>query len=515
MCPRPIVPRSSADQSVWALTDLHFSDTLQKYMIQFLTALQLQLDPAAPDVVAFVGGGGKSSALFRLASEIVAVGQRVVVTTTTHISYAQLLREPVHVFAPGADLPLDAIAQALDKHGRCLVVAEAAPDKVRGIAPALVDQLVAHAQTLQIGAIVIEADGSRYLPIKAPADHEPALPAATTLLVPVMGLDALGAPLDEAHVHRVAQVRSLLKLTPADTQIRLTPRMAAQLLIDPQGGAKLLPAGARLLPLINKADQVTSLAGARLIARQLAAWGYRSLIGAVGRGLTPQPPRRLEGEGEKSGLSTGRSSDGAALGPSVLERWSPLAAVILAAGRSSRMGRPKQLEAVDGEPMVVRAVHTALQSDVAQVIVVTGAYVDAVTALLTPLLEQTGDRLRLVHNPDWQTGQASSIRAAIAALPAPIGAALFLPTDQPFVPPVLLQQLIRAWRSGARLVAPLVDGQVRGAPALFDRNLWPEMLTLTGDIGARPLLQKHQSDVVTLPVSAHLLRDIDTPQDLV
>ena len=491
-------------------------------MIQFLTALQLQLDPAAPDVVAFVGGGGKSSALFRLASEIVAASQRVVVTTTTHISYAQLLREPVHVFAPGADLPLDAIAQALDKHGRCLIVAEAAPDKVRGITPALVDQLVAHAQTLQIGALVIEADGSRYLPIKAPANHEPALPAATTLLVPVMGLDALGVPLDEAHVHRVAQVRSLLNLASDDTQTRLTPRMAAQLLIDPQGGAKLLPAGARLLPLINKADQVTYLAGARLIAHQLAAWGYSSLIGAVGRDL-PSLPDILTGEGEKGNPSPINSRpaelmskpNAVELGRSVLERWSPLAAVILAAGRSSRMGRPKQLEAVDGEPMVVRAVRTALQSDVAQVIVVTGAYADAVTALLTPLLEQTGDRLRLVHNPDWQTGQASSIRAAIAALAAPIGAALFLPTDQPFVPPVLLQQLIRAWRGGARLVAPLVDGQVRGAPALFDRSLWPEMLTLTGDIGARPLLQKHQSDVVTLPVSSHLLRDIDTPQDLV
>ncbi len=275
-------------------------------MIQFLTALQLQSNPAAPDVVAFVGGGGKSSALFRLASEIVAAGQRVVVTTTTHISYAQLLREPVHVFVPGAALPLDAIAQALDKHGRCLIIAEATPDKVRGIDPAVVDQLVTHAQTLQIGAIVVEADGSRYLPIKAPADHEPALPASTTLLVPVMGLDALGASIDEAHVHRVAQVRRLLALAPADAAPRLTPQMAARLLIDPQGGAKWRPTGARLLPLINKADQVTHLAGARLIAHQLAAWGYSSLIGAVGRDLTPLPSR-LEGEGEKSNPSPDQS----------------------------------------------------------------------------------------------------------------------------------------------------------------------------------------------------------------
>lgn len=481
-------------------------------MIQFLTALQLQLNPAAPDVVAFVGGGGKSSALFRLANEIVAAGQRVVVTTTTHIAYAQLLREPVHVFAPNNELPLEALARALDKHARCLIVAEAAPDRVRGIAPALVDQLVAHAQTLQIGAIVVEADGSRYLPIKAPADYEPALPTTTTLLVPVMGLNALGTPIDETHVHRVTQVRRLLDLAADDAHTRLTPRMAARLLVDPQGGAKLLPSGARLLPLINKADQVTYLAGARLIARQLAGWGYRSLIGAVGRDLTPLPPLLL-GEGEKSNSSAVNFTQ--RVGPSVLERWSPLAAVILAAGRSSRMGRPKQLETVDGEPMVVRAVRTALQSDVAQVIVVTGAYADAVTTLLTPLRQQTGDRLRLVHNPDWQTGQASSIRAALAALSAANGAAIFLPTDQPFVPSGLLQQLIRAWRGGARLVAPLVDGQVRGAPALFDHSLWAELLTLVGDIGARPLLQKHQAEVVTVAVAAHLLRDIDTPQDLV
>lgn len=220
-------------------------------------------------------------------------------------------------------------------------------------------------------------------------------------------------------------------------------------------------------------------------------------------------------------------------------------AVVLAAGQSSRMGRAKQIEVVDGEPMVVRAVRTALQSDAAQVMVVTGAYAEAVTAVLDPCLHEVGSRLRLIHNPDWQTGQASSIRTAIQTLSSPrqggaeqgfdvrlrvsrvpsgcelsaeqmrVNAVLFLPTDQPFVPPALLQQLIHTWRAGARLVAPLVDGQIRGAPALFDRSLWPELLALQGDVGARPLLQKYRAEIVTIPTPAHLLRDIDTPQDLV
>ncbi|MDQ3248775.1 MAG: selenium cofactor biosynthesis protein YqeC, partial [Chloroflexota bacterium] len=392
--------------------------------------------------------------------------------------------------------------RALDQHKRCLVIGEVQAYKVRGIAPERVDQLVAQAAGLNVAAVLIEADGSRWLPFKAPAAHEPVLPTSTTLLIPVMGLDALGAPIDDTHVHRAEQVRRLLGLAPDDATTRLTPQMVARLLVHAQGGAKALPAGARLLPLLNKAETVTRLASARLVAHQLAGAGYGSLIGAVG--VNPANP--------------------------IIERWSPLAAVVLAAGQSRRMGRAKQLEIVDGEAMVVRAVRTALQSEVATVLVVTGAYADAVAALLSPLLAEAGDRLRLVHNPDWQSGQASSIRTAIqmlsasALLPgerfkghpgARFAAALFTPTDQPFAPATLLRQLICRWRSGARLAAPLVDEEVRGAPALFDRSLWPELLTLQGDVGARPLLQKYHAEVVTVPTPAELLRDIDTPQDLV
>lgn len=188
--------------------------------------------------------------------------------------------------------------------------------------------------------------------------------------------------------------------------------------------------------------------------------------------------------------------------------------VVLAAGRSSRMGRAKQLEVVAGQPMVVRAVAVALASVAAHVIVVTGAYQEAVTTILQPLLQTAGTRLHLVHNLAWATGQASSVRTAVAALPATCRAVLFLPTDQPFVPSVLLDDLIATWQAGALLAAPSVDGQPRGAPAIFDRLLWEELLTLEGDMGARPLLQRHQAELVTLPTDAQWLRDIDAPTDL-
>lgn len=191
-----------------------------------------------------------------------------------------------------------------------------------------------------------------------------------------------------------------------------------------------------------------------------------------------------------------------------------IAAVVLAAGQSRRMGHPKQLVTIDGESMVVRAVRTALASNAAEVIVVTGAYADEVAEALQPLRAGAGERLRIIANPQYESGQASSIRAAIEALPPDREAALFLLVDQPFVTPALLQRLIGAWSQGAPLAASAVQGELRGAPAIFDRSLFPELLALTGDAGARPLFQKHGQVLVRIPATTTELRDIDTPEEL-
>jgi molybdenum cofactor cytidylyltransferase len=193
-----------------------------------------------------------------------------------------------------------------------------------------------------------------------------------------------------------------------------------------------------------------------------------------------------------------------------------VAAIVLAAGRSSRMGRAKQLEIVNRTPMVVQAIRLALQSGAGQVLVVTGAYAELVQVLLQQYPELYAEgRLALVHNPEWASGQASSVHTALAALPDEIQAALFLPVDQPFLQPCFLQELICTWQHKAKMAAPTVDGEPRGAPAIFDRSFWPELFAISGDVGGRPVLLKHKADVVWLTAPPGSLRDIDTPQDLV
>src|SRR5690606_12075971 len=114
------------------------------------------------------------------------------------------------------------------------------------------------------------------------------------------------------------------------------------------------------------------------------------------------------------------------------------------------------------------------------VVLVTGAHAARVEAEAAPLAANHA-QVTVVHNPHWESGQASSMHAGLAALHPTVEAAIFVPVDQPFVPPALLRRLIQCWRTGAPLAAPRVEGEIRGAPALFDRTLWPELLAVRGD----------------------------------
>lgn len=195
----------------------------------------------------------------------------------------------------------------------------------------------------------------------------------------------------------------------------------------------------------------------------------------------------------------------------IASQW---AVVILAAGRSSRMGRAKQLVVVDGESMVRSAVKVALATSAEPVVLVTGAYAEDVAGQVTDLVGKTFGRLHIVHNPAWAEGQAGSMHVGLGALSERCGAAIFFPVDQPYMPPLLLEQLAAAWQAGAKLAAPAVEGELRGAPALFDRSLWPELYMVRGDVGARGVLRAHAEQVHRVDAPASWLRDLDTPEDL-
>jgi CTP:molybdopterin cytidylyltransferase MocA len=184
--------------------------------------------------------------------------------------------------------------------------------------------------------------------------------------------------------------------------------------------------------------------------------------------------------------------------------------VLLAAGTSRRFGgRPKQLATFDGEPLVRRAARQALESRLAELVVVVGFEADRVRSVLEDL------QLPVVENAAYGAGQSTSVAAGLEAVDEDADACLFLPCDQPYLAAKTLNRLLWAYeRTGGGIVVPAFRGR-RGAPTLFDRRYFPELRALTGDAGGRQLLQRHPESILSVDLESELpLLDADTPEEL-
>lgn len=432
------------------------------------------------DVVSLTGGGGKTTTMFRLAGELVEQNFRVLTTTTTRIFTGQIEQASVYLtFDPDrqslADI-LPRLAATMADHGQVLLVRPIEPGatKAVGLPPETVDALAAAGQ---VDAIIVEADGARSHPFKAPAPYEPVIPASTSRVVPLLGLEVLGQPLNGETVHRPEQV-SRLSGVPLGQPV--TMEAITKVWCHPQGGLKNLPPHARFIPLLNKAETPERLAA----ARQLSAYLLRCppvdsvMIGSVQDAARP-----------------------------VLETHTRSAAIVLAAGGSTRFGSPKPLARWRDQTFIERVVDVALTSQVDMVIVVLGAAAEPCRAALR------GRPVQVVVNEDWMEGQSTSVKAGLSALPENVGSAVFLLVDQPGVTPAVVNALLQRYR---QTLAPAVRPQFQeqaGNPVLFDRALFADLNRLSGDVGGRAVLKNQPVERVPVDTAA-VLQDFDRPGDL-
>ena len=234
------------------------------------------------DVVALVGGGGKTATMFRLAREIVEKGEHALTTTTTRIFAAQIALAPAHVAA--TDATCESVWAALDAYRHLLVIGatDAATGRAGGVSLELFGRLRAWCPRV---CLLNEADGSRMRPFKAPAEHEPVIPVETTVVILVVGADVFGKPLDATHVHRPELVSAL---SGAPLGKPVTPEIVSRVLAHPKGGCKNVPAGARVVALINKVETLVDREPARATAeRLLREPGIESVVLATVRGDEP------------------------------------------------------------------------------------------------------------------------------------------------------------------------------------------------------------------------------------
>ena len=261
------------------------------------------------------------------------------------------------------------------------------------------------------------------------------------------------------------------------------------LLIGNAGGVPLLGApGCARSPVENGFDWVLTrlLAGLEVTRADLTGMGVGGLLMEIV--TRPQPRKPAGSEGNRN-----------------------VAAVILAAGRSTRMGGPNKLLAeLAGKPLVRTVTEQALASGASGVIVVTGHQAGEVEKALAGL------KVKFVHNPDFAAGLASSVKTGIAAVPANADGAVVCLGDMPLIDARLIDRLIEAFAPdrGDLIAVPVSEGR-RGNPVLWSRRFFTELMALDGDIGARHLIARHAEVVAEVPVEGHgAFLDIDTPEAL-
>ncbi len=232
-----------------------------------------------------IGGGGKTTLMFTAAHALAAAGRTVLTTTTTRILWPRPDESACVVSGRGAAELLERLRPAFVAHRHVTAVAPD-PDqagKVAGLAPEVLDALAA---ARVADHVLVEADGSAGRPLKAHLPHEPVVSAHAGLVIAVVGAGCLGAPMDDAHVHRAALLRERLG-RPAEATV--TAADVADILLHPQGWFERVAAGSEVIVLVNQADTPARLAAAREIAaalreRDRAGRLARIVVGDVRRG---------------------------------------------------------------------------------------------------------------------------------------------------------------------------------------------------------------------------------------
>ena len=417
--------------------------------------------------IALAGSGGKTTLMFQLAREF---KERVVLTTSTHLALDQLGEADFHFSVQSvAELP----DPNQDVSGKILLFtgSQVEPNRVEGPGKEAIQKLKELAEIWKC-PLIIEADGSRQLPIKAPAAHEPPIPDFVDTVFVCVGLSGLGKPLNDMWVHR-PEIFSQLTGIPIGTE--LSSLHLGKALCSPSGGLKNIPPGARKILFIN---QIDSFPNWRTFHDQLDTFleHYHVVAFAV-----------LEDQ-------------------MLLEVHERIGGIILAAGGSTRFGSPKQILDWNGIPLIEHITTIAREGGLSPVLVVLGADHEEITAALKR------SKVEILHNPDWEEGQSTSVRAGIKAMPGELGGAVFLLVDQPYVTSDLIKKIRKTHAlSQGDIILPKVNDHPAN-PVLFDRDTFKDLLGLEGDVGGRVLFERYTPRVVKWD-DKRILKDIDTPED--
>jgi len=408
--------------------------------------------------------------LFRAARQLKL---KVLVSTTTHLACDETRLADRHFIASKmGDLHL--IESQLVGGVNLITGPQVSENRMGGLNESLIAGVRAIADQQHI-PLLIEADGSRQRPIKAPATHEPPIPSWVNTVAVVAGMSAVGQPLDENTVFRSEVFAKLCGKQPGEL---IWLEDIFKMILHSHGGLKNIPEKAEKIVILNQLDRsrinMEDIEGCR---QQLLA-DYHSIL-----------VTSMEDEADE-----------------VKCRLENVAGIILAAGESTRFGKPKQLLTWKGKSFIRHVVEAAMQAVLQPVVMVLGAEADKVKN------ELDGYPINIIINQEWNSGQASSIVTGISSVMGQCGAALFLLSDMPQISADIINRCLKFQKYyDFTILAPRIHGQP-GNPAMFDKRCFNDLQNLHGDAGGRQLFNRYP--VTWLDFEDSMLTfDVDSPED--
>ncbi|SHK71752.1 selenium cofactor biosynthesis protein YqeC [Hespellia stercorisuis] len=438
----------------------------KKETINFLK--ELNIEQSHNPIISVVGAGGKTSVVEAIAGEYKKVSAQAVVMTTTH------MRRPSsrHCF-------LDMTNRETEKRGGTGAWCEDMMKRLRELLEeqcvvwigkpveqgkiASVDRQI-QAAVLGMGIpVIIEADGAKGKPVKAPRDYEPVILPETTVVLNVYGMDAIGRPLEEV-CHRADIVAGLLGRSQEDL---LEPVDIARLAASPQGGRKGVLPGMEYHVILNKADSSKREGDAEQI-------------------------RRLSAEAVH--ITSFRKHE---------------AVLVLAAGLGRRFGDNKLLQCYRGKPIYRYMLENLTKLEHVQKVLVTRF----------PEVEEAAELLdvQLVRNENPEDGIAHSLHLGLeACMHADPGLERVLVTvcDQPGLKAETMERLLEKAEQEKGKIICASTGGIRRNPVVWDSRFFPELLELSGDVGGRQVIKRYPECIVPVEIDETETKDIDYPEDI-
>ena len=393
----------------------------------------------------------------------------MIITTTTHMAL-----EYGRPFVEGWKTDtLSRVREALDQYG-CVITAAKEQDSHKQIlkykAFATGSEEEERVKTLSsfCDLLLIEADGSRKLPIKAPGPEEPVIPAITDTVIAVLGLSALGKPIQEVGF-RPERIAGILHKSPEKSVL---PEDYLTLAASKEGLQKNV-GKRKLYVILNQADVLKP---------------RRAVTGSSNRVWGAEPEKLYTGTMTLCSLNPGR-----------------MGLLLLAAGNSRRYGRNKLLEPVEGQAMYSRVLEAFLEA---------GCGLPDIITQYPEIEEKCRSlALRVFLNPEPDRGISSSLKIGLSRnLDRPY--CLFSVCDQPWLRPETIRRFILAYLGQKKGIGCLSYKGKTGNPCIFSSMYYPELLSLTGDIGGKAIIRKHPEDVFLFEADDEKeLTDIDVRSD--